>query len=297
MTSRSRGGFWRGRGGRWSRGGGSSSGSSSQPPAVSSQLQKPPPECPYWAWPFYFPTESFTKGSPTVLLVQTFENFFSTACIDVDAVDTNGCLTVDFSELSKHSGAAEFVDRFHSTPEHHLSCLHLALHQTIRERHRLDDNAEPGPETCSWSPESPEPLCFVRLFNVQPAVPLRALKANLYGKFIAVRGTVVRVSPVQPRVTHLAFRCINCQDRQVVLLQAGRYAPPPKCASGPCRSKNFEPLRSDPATRTIDRQVIRIQVSLSVGRGSIKRCFLGVCMQYFIVIEGIGRATGVGIGG
>lgn len=150
------------------------------------------------------------------------------------------------------------MERFHSAPEHYLSCLHLALHHTIRERHNLDDGA--ATESSCWVPDSPESLCFARLFNVQPPVPLRALKANLYGKFIAIRGTVVRVSPVQPRVTHLAFRCVSCQDRQVVLLQSGRFAPPPKCQSGPCRSKQFEPLRSDPATRTVDRQMIRIQV-------------------------------------
>ena len=35
------------------------------------------------------------------------------------------------------------------------------------------------------------------------------------GKFVAVRGTVVRVSSVKPLVTHMAFSCNTCKETQV----------------------------------------------------------------------------------
>lgn len=84
-----------------------------------------------------------------------------------------------------------------------------------------------------------------RIYNYDPVTPLKNLKASSYGKifisfafyefyqyiaefslviqnflflgkFVAIRGTVVRVSSVKPLVTHMAFKCNTCKEIQVI---------------------------------------------------------------------------------
>lgn len=67
-----------------------------------------------------------------------------------------------------------------------------------------------------------------RLYNYEPLTPLKSLRANLYGKFVAVRGTVVRVSNIKPLCSKLAFACNSCGDTQSVTLPDGKYTIPTK---------------------------------------------------------------------
>jgi DNA helicase MCM8 len=46
------------------------------------------------------------------------------------------------------------------------------------------------------------------------------------GKYIAIQGTVVRVSNVRPLVTKMVFSCNTCGDTQIVVLNDGKYQTP-----------------------------------------------------------------------
>lgn len=69
-------------------------------------------------------------------------------------------------------------------------------------------------------------LC--RVYNYDALTQLKNVRANCYGKYIALRGTVVRVSNIKPLCTKLAFVCGTCGDVQSVPLPDGKYTLPTK---------------------------------------------------------------------
>lgn len=72
---------------------------------------------------------------------------------------------------------------------------------------------------------------FVRIYNYEPLTPLKMLRANLYGKFVAIRGTVVRVSNIKPLCSKMAFICNMCGDTRSLALTDGKYTVPTKVKS------------------------------------------------------------------
>ncbi|KAJ3250127.1 DNA replication licensing factor mcm8, partial [Chytriomyces hyalinus] len=106
---------------------------------------------------------------------------------------------------------------------------------------------------------------LVRITSYDQVTPLKDLKANLMGRFISVRGTIVRVSSIKPVVTQISFICSTCSQTQVLEQFDGKYRAPMKCVGGDasCRGKTFLPDRSGLSeTKTVDWQRIRIQEKL-----------------------------------
>jgi len=80
----------------------------------------------------------------------------------------------------------------------------------------------------------------------------------LVGRFIAIRGTVVRVSTVKPVVTQMSFICANCEQVSAITFSDGQFRPPTKCSSYGCKSRKFLPDRGvTRQTKIIDWQKIR----------------------------------------
>ncbi|KAG5449865.1 DNA replication licensing factor mcm8 [Clonorchis sinensis] len=99
-----------------------------------------------------------------------------------------------------------------------------------------------------------------RVINHLPFTSLRKLRAHHLGRFISVKGIVVRVGQVDPVCHRLAFECAQCGTKQILILPAdGRYCVPTKCSTRGCRSRSFEPLLNHCDTMTIDTQMITIQ--------------------------------------
>ncbi|TGZ65776.1 hypothetical protein CRM22_005692 [Opisthorchis felineus] len=99
-----------------------------------------------------------------------------------------------------------------------------------------------------------------RVINHLPFTALRKLRAHHLGRFISVKGIVVRVGQVDPVCHRLAFECAQCGTKQILILPAdGRYCIPTKCSTRGCRSRSFEPLLNHCDTMTIDTQMITIQ--------------------------------------
>lgn len=75
------------------------------------------------------------------------------------------------------------------------------------------------------------------------------------GKFVSIRGAVIRVSSIKPLVTQLTFACAKCGATQTCTLTDGRYVAPSKCDTPACRGKVFLPDRNSAVT--LDWQKIR----------------------------------------
>ncbi|KAK7103109.1 DNA helicase MCM8-like [Littorina saxatilis] len=284
-------GWWRGRGGRGGgqgqnnnyQGGGGGSGRGRglmlmEDPAANRSQPQPHPHLfqtrievasPYTGWRLYFPEEGYSDHSPTVQKVQVFEKYFVSwnTLYNLEGIDLKGFVLVDYKELASdpvvQEGCPGLDTELRDKPGTVLACLGLAIHQLVTH-HRRKEAAALARELGETSGESGEenyvaPLIRARLLNVATPLPLKHLKANYYGKFVSVKGTVVRVSNIKPMCTTLAFECITCQAQQSVALPDGKYITPTKCPGENCRGKTFVPKRSSSLTETIDWQTVRVQ--------------------------------------
>ncbi|XP_072024490.1 DNA helicase MCM8-like [Amphiura filiformis] len=282
-----RGGGWRGRGGGggWrgrgnynsGRGGGRGRGgmnaSTSRHVEANRVLDM---MSPYRGWRMYFMGEAYNDESPTVIKVKAFEEFFLAKLpeCDKDEIERKGCIVVDYKELVVDEGVTQAVPSLttdlRDMPQHMVKCLGLAQHQVLtqcmeQEAVLLQQQSVEGPQGVpSFGVNLP--LINARITNFEPVTPLKNLKANYYGKFVSVKGTVVRVSNIKPMCTKMAFQCNTCGDIQVVTLPDGRFILPTKCLAPECRGRSFAPKQSSPLTETVDWQTIKLQEIMTDGR-------------------------------
>lgn len=110
--------------------------------------------------------------------------------------------TVDFAEVVQHCPVENLAAELRDRPAAVLSCMALALHEALTSQPGSDD---PG-------------VLRVMVINYEPLTVLRDIKSNLVGKFVAVHGTVVRVSNMRPLATVGDFECNRCGTSQVHLM-------------------------------------------------------------------------------
>ncbi|CAL8096570.1 unnamed protein product [Calicophoron daubneyi] len=107
-----------------------------------------------------------------------------------------------------------------------------------------------------------------RIINHSPTTPLGNLRAHHIGKFLSVRGIVVRIGHIEPVCRRLVFECAQCAATQIFILPPdGRYAVPTRCFTKGCRSRCFEPLLNNPDTVTDDTQLITVQEASELETG------------------------------
>ncbi|XP_006870467.1 PREDICTED: DNA helicase MCM8 isoform X2 [Chrysochloris asiatica] len=225
---------------------------------------------PYKGWKLYF-SEVYSDSSPFIEKIQAFEKFFTRHIdlYDKDEIERKGSILVDFKELTKDDEITNLVPNIASelrdTPEKTLACMGLAIHQILTkdlERHAAELQAHEGLPSDGETMVN-VPHIHARVYNYEPLTQLKNVRANFYGKYIALRGTVVRVSNIKPLCTKMAFLCAACGEIQSFSLTDGKYNLPTKCPVPTCRGKSFTALRSSPLTVTMDWQSIKIQELIS----------------------------------
>ncbi|XP_054834584.1 DNA helicase MCM8 [Eublepharis macularius] len=264
---RGRGG-WRGKGrgqkGDWKNTAGKSGSAPSQ--LVQTTLD---PDTPYRGWKLYF-SEAYDGNSPFVQKIGAFEKFF-VARIDLydkDEIERKGSILVDYKELVQDKGVLESMPdisaEFRDMPQKILDCMGLAVHQVLSkdlEKHAAELQVQGL--SIDKEPIINVPYIHARVYNYDPLTQLKNIRANCYGKYVALRGTVVRVSNIKPLCTKMAFICSACGNIQSVSLPDGKYTPPTKCPLPECHGRSFTADRSSPYTITVDWQSIKIQELMS----------------------------------
>ncbi|XP_059842238.1 DNA helicase MCM8 isoform X1 [Hypanus sabinus] len=258
-----RGRPWRGRGNwdRSRRGDGSIQQPKLHPRPIQGTLNE---FIPYKGWKLYF-SEAYSASSPFVQKIKAFEKFFTNHIdlYDKDEIERKGSILVDFKELVNDKDLSvlmpDLPNELRDMPEKLLDCLGLAVHQVItrdleKQAAQLEQGL-PSEETAIVN----VPFIHVRVYNYEPSTLLKNLRANCYGKYVSLRGTVVRVSNVKPFCTRMAFLCNTCGDIQSLPLPDGKYTLPTKCLAPDCRSRSFTPNRSSSLTVTVDWQSIKLQ--------------------------------------
>ncbi|KAJ3046052.1 DNA replication licensing factor mcm8 [Rhizophlyctis rosea] len=156
---------------------------------------------------------------------------------------------VDYAHFKSNAKVDHFEESFQTNSVQVLSCLGLAAHEAYRQRLPAlkKDHLQ----------------VIARIANFTNITLLKDLKGNLSGRFIGIRGTVVRVSSVKPIVRQLSFVCNICGARQTLSFADGKYHQPSKCTTYGCKGKAFSPSREpEDEHRTVDWQRIRIQEKL-----------------------------------
>lgn len=115
---------------------------------------------------------------------------------------------------------------------------------------------------------------IIRFAHVYPQIQMMDIKTGLVGKFVSLKGHVVKSRPKRLRVATADFLCQNCGTIVTHHFDQGLYTLPTKCVSATtssninsndastivssnCRSKSFTLIR--PTARYINAQEIRLQ--------------------------------------
>ncbi|CAK9114454.1 DNA helicase MCM8 (Minichromosome maintenance 8) [Durusdinium trenchii] len=205
-------------------------------------------------WELYFPFNPFEPTLPWVRAVKMFRGFFERGGPGaklLQGVDLEKAteLVFDFVEFCKcveePHPLAKFEESLHSNAAITLQCLGLALCSLRANRNAADGL---GPLSNRINP---------RFVSYRPLTPIRKLKSNYLGKFVAIHGTVVRVSGVRPLVKRMDFRCPKCSELITKSMGDGKFQPPTHCESEGCKAKIFKAEK--PSAVTVDFQKIRLQ--------------------------------------
>ena len=98
---------------------------------------------------------------------------------------------------------------------------------------------------------------IVRFYNYNQQMPLSQVKSHLINKFVAIRGTVLRVSSIKVLVESIKFTCHLCQSEIKLSFIDGKWEQPNRCSSADCHSKIFNPEKH--TAKTAFYQRIRLQ--------------------------------------
>ncbi|XP_066495222.1 DNA helicase MCM8 isoform X2 [Tiliqua scincoides] len=259
---------WRGRGG-W-QGRGKAHGQKKEGkniPANPSLIQTTlDPITPYRGWKLYF-SEAYDGSSPFAQKIEAFEKFFTSRIelYDKDEIERKGSILVDYKELTHDEELVESIpdiaNELRDMPQKILDCMGLAIHQVLSkdlEKHAAELQKQEG-LSIDEEPIINVPHIHARVYNYDPLTQLKNIRANCYGKYVALRGTVVRVGNIKPLCTKMAFICSACGNVQSFPLPDGKYTLPTKCPLPVCHGRSFTPDRSSPYTVTVDWQSIKIQ--------------------------------------
>ena len=99
---------------------------------------------------------------------------------------------------------------------------------------------------------------YVRPFGLEKSTNLRDLNPSDMDRLIAVKGLVIRTTPVIPDMQDAFFKCNVCNHSTVVSLDRGRIKEPTECPRPHCQSKNSMQIVHNRCTFQ-DKQVIKLQ--------------------------------------
>lgn len=152
----------------------------------------------------------------------------------------------------KFDNAGDFCAQFSSAltknPDATICCIALAMHMTLVRLWKHDSEKSGLLHGKKLAP---------RLCNYRPVLAMKNIKAETIGRFVAIRGTVVRVSNVKPVIAAMRFCCVKCNKNLDIRLPDGKYRAPERCGTAGCRCKTFLP---DPdGSSYSDWQRVRLQ--------------------------------------
>ncbi|KAI8601155.1 minichromosome maintenance complex component 8 [Dissophora ornata] len=231
-------------------------------PAQAMQTQRAAPpksrqaaDCPWIDWDVYLTQEDYHREHEFLPWISEFRRYiqaYHLHGLSKEQLHTLGLrrvLIVNLKIIAQMCNIQDLMELAVHRPTVVTGCIALATIQAI-----FGDEAAKGTRQKKFTIRL---ACFDRITHGKD------LKANLIGKLICVRGTVVRSSGVKPLATKMSFTCNTCQAVQTLDLPDARFVQPTKCIEVGCRGRQFTPQRGvGYDTETVDWQTIRLQEKL-----------------------------------
>ena len=178
-------------------------------------------------WPEYFETEEgYLDHDARLPAIARFRDVLaegggcSKLLFGID-LSTVTVVTFDLCDFERLCPLTDFMANLTNVPYATLGCLGLALCLVRNEAHPY--LAISGPRI--------QP----RFVNSRDATDIGEPKSLLVGKFVTVKGNVVRASSVQPQVVAADFSCPKCGAVMNRRFQEGKYNPPTSCVGNNCK--------------------------------------------------------------
>eukprot|EP01064_Diplonema_japonicum_P000101 TRINITY_DN10065_c2_g1_i1.p1 TRINITY_DN10065_c2_g1~~TRINITY_DN10065_c2_g1_i1.p1 ORF type:complete len:791 (+),score=130.28 TRINITY_DN10065_c2_g1_i1:49-2373(+) len=158
---------------------------------------------------------------------------------------------LDMTKLDEET-ANHITGKTANSPGLYMSLAHVAIHYLFYTK----------------KPTPTEPMVSVRLRGVPLSKINGQLRAHDVQSVIAVRGTVVRLSSVQPMVLKMVYGCQKCGDAQSVPTSDGVCIFPTSCSRSNCRAvkkfgSGFYPDPLHESVKTVNHQRLKLQVETS----------------------------------
>lgn len=186
-------------------------------------------------------TRSENRKNLTPSSTLKLEEFFSTRCKDevfavLDMFPEEKSVVVDYNELEMFD--PDSADLLIEKPD-----------ETLEAATKSIVNIDPQRKNAKLN---------VRFKNVRNNIPLRFLRSEFIGKFIAVDGIVRKTDEIHPRIMSAVFECRSCMRMHEVEQKSNIIHEPAVCQE--CGGRSFRLVQDE--SRYMDTQTVKLQEPL-----------------------------------
>lgn len=186
-------------------------------------------------------TRSENRKNLTPTSTLKLEEFFSTRCKDevfavLDMFPEEKSVVVDYNELEMFD--PDSADLLIEKPD-----------ETLEAATKSIVNIDPQRKNAKLN---------VRFKNVRNNIPLRFLRSEFIGKFIAVDGIVRKTDEIHPRIMSAVFECRSCMRMHEVEQKSNIIHEPAVCQE--CGGRSFRLVQDE--SRYMDTQTVKLQEPL-----------------------------------
>ena len=186
-------------------------------------------------------TRSENRKNITPSSTLKLEEFFSTRCKDkvfavLDMFPEEKSVVVDYNELEMFD--PDSADLLIEKPD-----------ETLEAATKSIVNIDPQRKNAKLN---------VRFKNVRNNIPLRFLRSEFIGKFIAVDGIVRKTDEIHPRIMSAVFECRSCMRMHEVEQKSNIIHEPAVCQE--CGGRSFRLVQDE--SRYMDTQTVKLQEPL-----------------------------------
>ncbi|KAG8678133.1 hypothetical protein FRC09_020091, partial [Ceratobasidium sp. 395] len=158
-------------------------------------------------------------------------------------------LNLDLVDLQAYAPTRKLHNALTKFPQEVVPMLDQCLADAMEELVQNQDMQDRDPLDVVYK---------VRPFISDGAVNMRDLNPSDTDKLVAIKGLVIRATPIIPDMSEAFFRCIICHHTMQVQIDRGRIAEPDRCPRQVCASPGSMTLIHNRSTFA-DRQIVRLQ--------------------------------------
>ena len=184
-------------------------------------------------WPAFYLQEKFSSTDSRVDAIRMFQQFFqdhmALFLLPQSQLDSRGekMIYLNIMDISVKLQYSDFISTLCSQPNEVINALGIALSLVFSiQQHRFL-------------------IIKPILHNLLPETRFEDLRSNMIGRFVTLRGYIIRLSLPQPYVICGVFQCNKCKYKNHHYFIEGIYSLPKSCATTKCYSKTFEFIRSE----------------------------------------------------